>query len=333
MKQSLAIAYALKKKHKAPDAKEEHEEEMEEHEEMPDRMDMHTVARHKAKEAMSKRDRAIRMFEGGQIHDNYQSSKNSHITHPDLKDEEQDEYDPHEEPARKSNHRAMMEDSHKLGQHGEYEVGPEDSHVDAEDHEDHFEHPVENQSEGIEEDMIGRIMKQRAQVFANGGEAKHRETGYEKGVNTQTKHGKLGESSAHYDTSNPELPSFYKKLAKSEHERNLQELKEMPEPKYAHGGDVDGTHMCKGSGCLHASHGGMAHYSEGGKVANEDLPIADDMPAEYDDLHLRDGLEEHYTGKNSGDEIGNEHEDERRSDIVSKIMHSRKKKDRMPRPA
>lgn len=75
------------------------------------------------------------------------------------------------------------------------------------------------------------------------------------------------------------------------------------------------------------------HFSKGGKVSNEDEPMADSEPAEYDDLVKDDNLEEHYTGKNSGDEDGDEAEDEDRHDIVSRIMKSRKKKDKMPRPA
>lgn len=74
-------------------------------------------------------------------------------------------------------------------------------------------------------------------------------------------------------------------------------------------------------------------YSEGGKVANSDLPEADFMPNEFDDLHLRDDLEEHYTAENSGDELGNAQEDMDRKDVVSRIMASRRKKDRNPRPA
>jgi hypothetical protein len=45
-----------------------------------------------------------------------------------------------------------------------------------------------------------------------------------------------------------------------------------------------------------------------------------------------DDLEQHYTGENSGDELGNAQEDEDRRDIVSRIMKSRRLKDRLPRP-
>jgi len=74
-------------------------------------------------------------------------------------------------------------------------------------------------------------------------------------------------------------------------------------------------------------------YSEGGRVANSDLPLADEMPAEYDDLHLRDDLSFSETGVNSGDHLGNTREDHDRADIVARIMKSRSKKDRMPSPA
>jgi hypothetical protein len=74
-------------------------------------------------------------------------------------------------------------------------------------------------------------------------------------------------------------------------------------------------------------------YSEGGEVANDDQPMADAMPNDFDDLALRDGLEFHDTGANSGDELGDHQEDEDRKDIVGKIMKSRSKKDKNPRPA
>lgn len=66
---------------------------------------------------------------------------------------------------------------------------------------------------------------------------------------------------------------------------------------YAKGGDVE----CPTCG-----------YSKGGEVANDSDPIADEMPAEFDDLVLRDDLEEHYTAKNSGDKKG--------SDLVKRAM-------------
>ncbi len=78
-------------------------------------------------------------------------------------------------------------------------------------------------------------------------------------------------------------------------------------------------------------------YSKGGQVANEgmDNSIKYDEPNEFDDLVLRDDDMEDadYTGANSGDELDSEGENERRRDIVSKIMASRKKKDKLPRPA
>lgn len=74
-------------------------------------------------------------------------------------------------------------------------------------------------------------------------------------------------------------------------------------------------------------------YSKGGQVAN-DTPITADFESNnFDDLVHRDDLESSYTGKNSGDELGNAGEDARRSDIISRIMKSRAKKDRMPNPA
>lgn len=59
-------------------------------------------------------------------------------------------------------------------------------------------------------------------------------------------------------------------------------------------------------------------YSKGGMVANDvGVAEADEAPAEFDDLVLRDDLEEHYTAANSGDELG--------EDAVSRAMKRRKK--------
>lgn len=75
------------------------------------------------------------------------------------------------------------------------------------------------------------------------------------------------------------------------------------------------------------------HYSEGGRVANKTSKSAEFEPNQFDDLVNRDDLEEHYTGKNSGDELGNAQEDEDRADIVARIMKQRRMKDRNPHPA
>lgn len=67
-----------------------------------------------------------------------------------------------------------------------------------------------------------------------------------------------------------------------------------------------------------------------GEIANDTPPIADSMPADYDDLVLDDNLD----GKDdSSNEHGDEAEDHDRKDIVAKVMKSRAKKDKNPRPA
>jgi hypothetical protein len=91
---------------------------------------------------------------------------------------------------------------------------------------------------------------------------------------------------------------------------------------YAHGGEVDIV-----------DHAMRKRMSKGGRVANETKPMVDSEPAEYDDLVLQDDLESSYTGANSGDRLGNKHTEEQDHDIVAKVMRSRHKKDRNPRPA
>lgn len=74
--------------------------------------------------------------------------------------------------------------------------------------------------------------------------------------------------------------------------------------------------------------------SKGGKVANTDLPEADFMPNEFDDLHLRDDLESKNTGESSGDFLSSDGEEERRKDIVSRVLASlRKRPGHNPQPA
>lgn len=78
-------------------------------------------------------------------------------------------------------------------------------------------------------------------------------------------------------------------------------------------------------------------YSKGGMIANggeDELDeMADGQPNNFDDLSLRDDHEFSYTGKNSGDEIGDARQEKDDHDLVARIMNSRRKKDRMPRPA
>lgn len=96
----------------------------------------------------------------------------------------------------------------------------------------------------------------------------------------------------------------------------------------AHGGKV---HHAEGDivGRILKKH----HYSKGGVIANAGDAIpshqADQHSREYDDLVADDHLES--TQHDYGDELGDAREDHDRYDIVSKIMHSLKKKDRMPR--
>lgn len=85
----------------------------------------------------------------------------------------------------------------------------------------------------------------------------------------------------------------------------------------AKGGDVDPKTEVT---CPHCT----KSFSHGGKVANDtgEGAAADEKPNEFDYLVLNDDLEEHYTGKNSGDEIGGPSKD----DLVAKAMLKRKGK-------
>ena len=71
-------------------------------------------------------------------------------------------------------------------------------------------------------------------------------------------------------------------------------------------------------------------YSKGGVVANEHEESTDEQLNEFDDLPKDDHLEAHQDGS---EEHGDEEEDEDREEVVKKVLSSRSKKDRMPRPA
>lgn len=97
--------------------------------------------------------------------------------------------------------------------------------------------------------------------------------------------------------------------------------------------DEDKTKIRQGIKKQHIKDPGS--YSEGGRVANDTGEgfDADEMPNQFDDLVLRDNLESSYDGSNAGDYLDNDRENEDRHDIVARIMASRKKKDKLPRPA
>jgi hypothetical protein len=109
-------------------------------------------------------------------------------------------------------------------------------------------------------------------------------------------------------------------VRKDRHRAILSELRSMPGPTTGKSGFAEGGMACKACG-----------YSEGGEVANDTEATADFMPNEFDDLHLRDGLDGSYDSKS---EMGDEQEDEDRRDMVSRIMASRRKRaGSNPRPA
>ena len=134
----------------------------------------------------------------------------------------------------------------------------------------------------------------------------------------------------------------YAKGGEFEHEEEASgyEHEALPCPDCESGHcDVHGADMMEHGGDVvdRIMHKGMKHMSEGGRVANQehgedDNDLADFSPNEFDDLVLRDDLEQHYTGENSGDEIGDEREYADRHDIVSRVMRSQRQKDRMPIP-
>lgn len=171
---------------------------------------------------------AIKMAEGGFI-GSHQSTCTEDCNNPAHINEKASGYHSMPENDVKHNEMAMKEDDRMLNQHGEYEVGPggyaEGGFIGS------------HQSKEHEMDMVGRIMKQRQQM-----------------------------------------------------------------------------------------------YSKGGQVANDVHQFRSDFETDnnFDDLVERDDLNFNYTGANSGDEVDNARENKDRHDIVSRIMSSRRKKDKFP---
>ena len=135
-----------------------------------------------------------------------------------------------------------------------------------------------------------------------------------------------------------EMADEHNAAAKQEHRRVLGEMQSMrgQDRKYlAEGGEVEEMEddLPDSDIVRRILKSRCEPMSRGGRVANDDGPIADFEENEFDDLVKRDDLEFDYTGENSGDELGNEQKDEDERDVVRRIMKSRNKKDRMPHPA
>ncbi len=124
---------------------------------------------------------------------------------------------------------------------------------------------------------------------------------------------------------------------------------------YDHSGQVNAIDKMKHHKRMAQAHSDAAddasddapeEFAEGGMVGDDDDMVGRIMRSrkgepeadfEMNDFDAMDetapGNEADYTGADSGDEVGDAQEDEDQRDIVSRIMRSRSKKDRMPRPA
>ena len=128
-----------------------------------------------------------------------------------------------------------------------------------------------------------------------------------------------------------------KMMAIRSHQKTLSEMESMrgqTRQNLAEGGEA--CQACRGGNCM--EHGGdivdrvMRRMSEGGEIANDgELERADEQTAQFDDLVERDDLAEHYTGANSGDELGHPSEvtNEDEDDMVERIL--KRMRQTMPR--
>jgi len=239
------------------------------------------------------------------------------------------------EPGRKMDAPAEREDARGLGQHGATEQGPDDvgpfdskRQVEMGHHND----PWDNYgTESPMMDMVGRIMQRRRDCFADGGMVTdgdemggfiaNGEPGRKSptGATSKEDDRRLGQHGA-FEVGPMTGDSFdSQRRAEMGHHND-------PWDNY---GTTD--HMEDMVGRIMKQR--QQHFSEGGRVANETDHEAGFAPNQFDDLALRDDLEFSDTGANSGDFLSDDREDADRKDIVSRIMRSRAKKDRMPNPA
>ena len=154
-------------------------------------------------------------------------------------------------------------------------------------------------------DMVGRIMKKRAKMFADGG---------------------MASESTEEEPSPAPTPMYSGTVAntgsssKTFRNKQTKPVATSEEADYAEGGDVVSSIMKR-------------RGNTPGAMANETTRDTEFKDDQFDDMVLDDHLDHEAddTVANSGDDIGDEGEDERRHDIVSEIMRSRAKKDRLPR--
>lgn len=117
-------------------------------------------------------------------------------------------------------------------------------------------------------------------------------------------------------------------MAKRNHQKTLSEIDSMKgkdRTNLAEGGCVS----CAAGRCM--AHGGLVDRIIDKRSAKPDADFESNDFDALDDMSIPD--EADYTGENSGDDEGNETLDDADQDLVSKIMRSRAKKDRLPRPA
>lgn len=234
------------------------------------------------------------------------------------------------------------------------------SHEDGKDLNQHYP-DMQDSTSMAEEDIVDRIMNKKSMTYegldrlAQGGrvgtkssdilETIKGSTPGSSGKYSQGAHARSGKK--HTDIGNKYGNSIHKEMGR-ESTREAKEIaahkayeisQQNPKLKgLADGGYVDDEDDMV-SRIMHKRNepfSDLDRYSQGGKISNDvgTGQEADKLPNQYDDLVLRDDLESSYgDDDNSGDALGNSQEDEDRKDIVSRIMASRRKKDRLPNPA
>jgi hypothetical protein len=306
--------------------------------------------------------------EGGQITDNYQESCNESCVQPcsvHQSNRQEGGFQDHEGDVKRPSSEAMSEDERKLGQHGEHEEGRQgnEGHYsegggvheasersDEEDKEGESSAGAMNRlgAKELAKEEHRRILKELMEdrrdrkFMAEGGEVAPPKGTYRSDHTSEVNPGQMAGGIEENNLQEDQQDRHDQEGRPMAHGGEVEEhgdsgpIEEQNSDNYADTEDGDGRDMV---GRIMAQR--QMEYSKGGQVANnttrgwKEGERRDDQSAgQYDDLVLRaDDMEDaDYTGANSGDELDSEGENERRRDIVSRIMNSRKKKDKLPNP-
>jgi hypothetical protein len=257
--------------------------------------------------------------EGGPVHTRTGYQPHTSETHPSHVNDEANLSQAHQSAAEKHNASALGEDGRRLNQHGDVEQGPQHPRM-AEGGKVMTEDERNLAIVHEENERLGSQLHNPTESGTNEADPRSKREGDKYGGYAEG--GTIEEEPLPYDDSDSHLAG----------NAGSGSVGSFNPPEYADEEDGDGEDMV---GRIMQMRQQM--FSEGGRVANadhgeNDEDLAGFSPNEFDDLTLRDDLEQHYTEASSGDDEGNARTDHDQEDDVARIMKKRKTQ-RNPNPA